>query len=304
VFLFPDEDGAIPVSNVTQTAALSLCAERGKRLCSELEWERACKGPDNHRYEYGDTYHADRCAMGASPQMRPVGLRVGCRSDFGARDMHGGAFEWTSSPWGRGSTGSLVAVRGGNSVDGEVTGRCANAVARAPAQAAGSVGFRCCAGAQNEQEVVLNVKRATPLDLREHLDHGLLAQILSALPDEAARDLGAHGDRVPDRQWLWHPIGNEELLVTRICSGLGHSPACGVAVDRVVLGKVTALSWVSSRHWLPSVELDRDPKDLWLIGGDVTGTYQRLVQYRWGSVEASSEEHRPRQTAPKKKKGK
>ena len=97
VFPFPDEDGAIPITNVTQSAAQGLCGERGKRLCSELEWERACKGPDNHRYEYGDAYHAERCGMGASPQMRPVGLRVGCRSDFGVRDMHGGAFEWTTS---------------------------------------------------------------------------------------------------------------------------------------------------------------------------------------------------------------
>ncbi|HEY4156636.1 MAG TPA: SUMF1/EgtB/PvdO family nonheme iron enzyme [Polyangiaceae bacterium] len=301
VFPYPDEDGAIPISNVSQSAAQGLCLERGKRLCSELEWERACKGPDNHRYEYGDNYHADRCGMGASPQMRPVGLRVGCRSDFGTRDMHGGAFEWTSSAWGRGTTSDLVSVRGGNSVDGEVTGRCANAVARAPGLAAGSVGFRCCAGPENDAKVVLNVKRAAPLDLREHMDHDLLSQILSALSDEAKRDLGAHGDRAPDRQWLWHPIGNEELYVTRICSGLGHSPACGVAIDRVVLGKVTELVWASSRHWLPSVEVDRDPRDLWMIGGDATGTYQRLIQYRWGSVEVGSEEHRARQAAPKKK---
>ena len=54
VFPYPNEEGAIPLTNVSQEAALAMCAARSKRLCSELEWERACKGPDNLRYEYGD----------------------------------------------------------------------------------------------------------------------------------------------------------------------------------------------------------------------------------------------------------
>ena len=47
IFAYPNEEGAIPKTNVTHAAGGELCAEQGKRLCTELEWERACKGPQN-----------------------------------------------------------------------------------------------------------------------------------------------------------------------------------------------------------------------------------------------------------------
>jgi len=305
VFPYPDEEGAIPLSNVTQAAASALCGERGKRLCSELEWERACKGPDNHRYEYGENYRAERCGTGAAPVMRPTGIRVSCRSDFGVRDLHGGAWEWTASDWGRGSAAGLVSVRGGNSADGELVGRCANARAQRPTTPSGTIGFRCCAGPPNTVEVVLDIKRGPSLELLRQIDKPLLAQILDLLPISANAELGPRAKlSVVDHQWLWRPIGNEELYATRLCSGLGQRPACGVAITRTVLGRPSLLAWASSRHWLPSVETDRDPRDLWMIGGDETGTYQRLIQYRFGTVVVAPEEHRLRESAKKKKKKK
>lgn len=303
VFPFPNEEGAIPLTNVTQEVALASCTERGKRLCTELEWERACKGPDNRRYEYGETYRAERCGTGTTPVMRPTGIRVGCRSDFGVRDLHGGAWEWTASDWHRGSAPGLVSVRGGNSPDGEIVGRCANARAQKPTQSSGSVGFRCCAGAANAVEVVLDIKRGPELKACDRIDKAQLAQILDALPSAALAELG-RGNLNVDHQWVWHPIGNEELYATRLCSGLGQRPACGVMINRMVLGRPTALTWASSRHWLPSVETDRDPRDLWMIGGDETGTFQRLIQYRYGTVVVSAEEHRLRETNATKRKKK
>lgn len=308
VFPYPNEEGAIPLTNVSQDVALALCAERGKRLCSELEWERACKGPDNLRYEYGDVYHADRCGTGTMPVMRPTGIRVACRSGFGTRDMHGGAAEWTSSPWGRGSGPGLVSVRGGNSPEGELVGRCANARPERAAQSNGALGFRCCAGTPNSAEVVLDIKRGPELKALDRIDKQVLAQILGRLPAEANAALGERSGISVDHQWLWRPIGNEELLATRLCSGLGQRPACGVVIDRVVLGSPMTLAWASSRHWLPSLELDRDPRDLWMIGGDETGTFQRLIQYRYGAVVLTAEEHRARDSegskkSKKKKKG-
>ena len=300
-FPYPNEEGAIPLTNVSQEAALALCAEHGKRLCSELEWERACKGPNNRRYEYGDGYRAERCGTGATPAMRPTGIRVACRSEFGVRDLHGGAWEWTSSPWGRGGSSGLFSLRGGNSPDGEVVGRCANARAQKSSLASGTVGFRCCAGAPNTVEVVLNIKRGPSLDLLSRIDKSQLNLLLSELPHSASVDLGGRVGFTVDHQWLWRPIGNEELYVTRVCSGLGQRPACGVEITRNVLGRPGLLVWASSRHWLPSVETDRDPRDLWMIGGDETGTYQRLIQYRFGSVVVGAEEHRVREPLTKKK---
>jgi sulfatase modifying factor 1 len=305
VFPYPNEEGAIPLSNVTQEAAQGLCVEQGKRLCSELEWERACKGPDNRRYEYGEVYHAERCGTGAQPVMRPTGIRVACHSDFGVRDMHGGAWEWTASSWGRGSAPGFSTLRGGNSTEGEVVGRCANAQPQKSAVASGTIGFRCCAGPPNSAEVVLDIKRGPSLKLLEKLDKEHLNQVLVVLPDEAKSDLGGKPSTVVDHQWLWRPIGNEELYATRLCSGLGQRPACGVLIDRVVLGRANVLGWASSRHWLPSVETDRDLRDLWMIGGDETGTSQRLIQYRYGTIAVTAEEHRLRERlSPKKKKKK
>jgi sulfatase modifying factor 1 len=53
VFPHPNEPGAIPTTNVTRQVAQELCESAGKRLCTELELERACKGPDNWAYPYG-----------------------------------------------------------------------------------------------------------------------------------------------------------------------------------------------------------------------------------------------------------
>jgi hypothetical protein len=303
VFPYPNEEGAIPLTNVSQEAALGMCTTQGKRLCSELEWERACKGPDNWRYEYGEGYRAERCGTGAEPVLRPTGMRVACRSGFGVRDMHGGAWEWTSSPWGRGYPAGIASVRGGNSADGELVGRCANARAQKPAQASASLGFRCCAGAANDVEVMLDVKRGPDLKALERIDKSMLSQVLELLPPQANAELGQRGALSADHQWLWHPIGNEELYATRVCAGLGQRPACGVAVTRAVLGRPTLVVWASSRHWLPSLETDRDPRDLWMIGGDETGTFQRLIQYRYGTVSVAPEEHRARTSeTPKKRK--
>ena len=75
------------------------------------------------------------------------------------RDLHGAAFEWTSSPWGRGTEAGFFSVRGGNSPNGELTGRCANAEPKLASTVAASIGFRCCAGPPPTVEVVLDVKR-------------------------------------------------------------------------------------------------------------------------------------------------
>jgi sulfatase modifying factor 1 len=304
VFPYPNEEGAIPLTNVSQETALAMCTTQGKRLCSELEWERACKGPDNLRYEYGDGYRAERCGTGAEPVLKPTGMRVACRSGFGVRDLHGGAWEWTSSAWGRGTSPGFASVRGGNSAEGELVGRCANARAQRPTPGTGSTGFRCCAGTPNSVEVTLDIKRGADLKALERIDKALLAQILELLPAEANTQLGARATLSVDHQWLWRPIGNEELYATRLCSGLGQRPACGVVVTRTVLGRPTFIAWASSRHWLPSLETDRDPRDLWMIGGDETGTFQRLIQYRFGTVGVTAEEHRVRESASSEKKRK
>lgn len=300
VFPYPNEEGAIPLTGVSQPEAQGLCEEGGKRLCTELEWERACKGPRNTRYEYGDAYRPDRCGTGAPPSMRPSGYKVGCKSEFGVHDLHGGVWEWTSSPWGRGVSRELVGLRGGNAPAGELVGRCANAIGRPPGSKSGTIGFRCCSGSKNDAEVTLHVVRGKKLEFREGVDKTLARAIAAQLPEQAKQEIGDVERLVFERSWIWRPLGNEELRIVGGCAGLGTEPSCGLAIVRMHLDKPTLVGWASSGHWAPTLHGDADPRDLWLFGGDDLGQFKRLVAYVWGKVSVGPKERRvPR---PKKKK--
>ncbi len=292
VYPYPNEEGALPQTNVSQAEATDRCARQNKRLCSELEWERACKGPNNHRYEYGNQYLPERCGTGAAPALRPNGILVGCQSDFGVRDLHGGTWEWTLSPWGRGTRNKLVTVRGGNSTAGELVGRCANAMGRAPDSRSPGVGFRCCAGPVNQADVSLKIVRGRKLESRDAVDGKLAEKVKRSFPEAAYDEIRDPTRFKFERLWVWRPIGNEELHVLGGCSGLGKRPTCGILVARVLYDHAQVLAWSSSGHWLPTVHMDVDPRDLWLFGGDKAGGFRRLVAYQWGRIDVGPKQRR------------
>ncbi|MBX3184162.1 MAG: formylglycine-generating enzyme family protein [Polyangiaceae bacterium] len=301
---YPNEQGAIPLTNVSQAEAASHCEEQGKRLCSELEWERACKGPKNRVYEYGDEYRPEVCNTGAAPRMLPSGMLFGCRSEFGVRDLHGGVWEWTGSLYGRGASPEgpkLGTLRGGNATSGEVVGRCANSASSPVERRAGTVGFRCCAGPRNAAEVTLRVVRGTPLSLRDKLDKELAAKIERLLPASAATDLGRTDGFKLQWLWAWRPVANEELTIGGGCVGLAYEPRCGVLITRVVLDEPMLLGWASSGHWAPTLQLDVDARDLWLFGGDKAGQFKRLLGYVWGRVGVGAVERNLPKPDPKPK---
>jgi hypothetical protein len=293
LYPYPDEEGAIPLTNVSRDDAAKLCEERSKRLCGELEWERACKGPDNHTYEYGDRYRSDVCNTGGAPLLRPSGLRVGCRSDFGVWDLHGGAWEWTRSAFRRGTSGDLVTVRGGNAPAGELVGRCANAIARTADTKGPNIGFRCCSGAAVAPDVELAIRHPRKLEARDRLDNGLVPELLKVLPEDARLSLQRHGAIEPDRMWSWWPAGNDELVILSLCSGTGRRALCGVLVGRVVLGKASALVWAEGGTWQPMLHAENDPRDIWLLGGDDPGAFRRHISYLWGDVHVGPRQRRP-----------
>ena len=49
----PNDPAARPTTGVTREEAEALCANDGKRLCTEVEWERACKGDTLRDYPGG-----------------------------------------------------------------------------------------------------------------------------------------------------------------------------------------------------------------------------------------------------------
>ncbi len=287
-FPYPNEEAAIPQTGVSHAEAGALCRERGKRLCAELEWERACKGPDNRTYEYGDLYREEKCKTGRSARLRPSGYQVGCQSDFGVRDMHGGAFEWTADEFGRGRTRGEISLRGGNSKNGEVVGRCANAEFSAPEKRAGTTGFRCCAGPRNTARVELTMLHGPGLIPRMAFDDEVEKSLLEALPREARKNLQSAGRIRRQRVWLWRPVGNEEIHLFALC-GRGKpaplGPRCGLLFARMVPGNVQALAWVSSNEWVPNLHRPGPHEMLYIIGGDKRGSFKRLIVYRHGDIE-------------------
>lgn len=277
VLPFPNEPGAIATSNVSREEAEQLCAGKGKRLCSELEWERACKGPENATYEYGDAYKPAACGtgiVGEQAAKRPTGEHPQCKSGFGVADMHGGAWEWTSSAWGRGAPATLGVLRGGNATAGELVGRCANAIGRAPTKKAPTMGLRCCAGPKNAVEVGLTLKGSPGLTFTS-------TEIPNALRADLERTIGKE-TRVA-RAWAWWPVGNEELDVVLACGAVKR--VCTFLVARRTADGPKVVAEVEVGRELPELARVGDPRHLRLRGFDPRGSYNRDITYIYGRVD-------------------
>lgn len=301
VYPWPNEVGAIPTTSVTQDEARALCEGQGKRLCTELELERACKGPENTTYEYGDAYKASVCGTGQARSLTPNGFNGACASAFGVHDLHGGVWTWTASEWRReGAKPGMVTLRGGNGVAGELIGRCAHGRAARPDARRNDVGVRCCAGEPNTFEVVLDVTRGQPLRLLSPPDERLAAQLAEFPPEEVRGPAGARAEErfAVERTWVWHPLGNEELLLGGGCAHpLGRKARCGVVVARMRFDKPVLLSFVPSDWWTPTLGEADSPRELHLYGGDHEGAFRRRVSYEWGRIGVADKERK------KKRKG-
>jgi hypothetical protein len=285
---WPNEAGAIPTTNVTREEAVGLCAAKGKRLCTELEWERACKGPDNRRYEYGDEYHSGICGTGASIEegaRQPLGERLSCKSGFGVREMHGTVFEWTDSAWARGTARNLYTVRGGNAVAGDIVGRCANGRASPPETKSPAIGFRCCAGPRNDARVELDVKNGQALHRIEEGEDPPPPQI-------AALGCGAPGEPTQEctraRVWIWRPSGNVQLWVKGGCAGgEGDERRCGILVARLLGERAEVMANVEAGHEPPEVVLlSGEGRHIRMKGGyGEKDVFFREITYAYGKLE-------------------
>jgi sulfatase modifying factor 1 len=162
--------GLIPSGYVSGIVAAAACAESGKRLCTDAEWLRACRGPGDTTYPYGNDRLPGRCndARACHPAIQyfettdawiwselnhpclnqledglaSTGEFAGCATADGVFDMMGNLHEWTADPNGT--------FRGGFYVDTKLNGNgCLySTTAHDVAHHDYSTGFRCCADAQ------------------------------------------------------------------------------------------------------------------------------------------------------------
>jgi sulfatase modifying factor 1 len=298
---FPDEAGAIATTNVSREEAATLCSSKGKRLCTELEWERACKGPANTTYEDGDDFHPATCELGVAADLaakRPTGELTTCVSGFGVREQHGGAWEWTSEPWGRGGRKDLGVLKGGNAVAGEIAGRCANSLARKPSTKSPSMGFRCCAGTPNEEKVDLVVKVAPALERSvktEELAAPWLPFARATWSPQSSEPVGGEPFAFV-HAFTWHPVGNETLVVASGCARDVPKPHCGLLVGRVLDGlaggkpadgaaTARVLAHVDTGYEAADVAEAGEARHLRFKGLDGTSAYLRDFTYAYGRIE-------------------
>lgn len=114
----PNDAGKKPLVFKTAGEGEAWCAERGKRLCTEAEWVRACEGPSKRPYPYGADYKKGACNddkiwrvvdwaklarypasdavdyAASLDQSEPSGHRWDCVSEEGVHDLTGNVAEW------------------------------------------------------------------------------------------------------------------------------------------------------------------------------------------------------------------
>jgi formylglycine-generating enzyme required for sulfatase activity len=136
---YPNDPARPALTGVTRERAGQLCQERGARLCTELEWERACKGESGTPYAGAAEWDA-ACSKDPSA----------CPSGYGVLAM-GALREWTSSdvmPIEK-TQPKAAAVRGAPAGASGVDHRCARRSAVDATASSEDLGFRCCGGAPN-----------------------------------------------------------------------------------------------------------------------------------------------------------
>jgi hypothetical protein len=138
---FPGGLGKDPAVEKSWNEADSLCKSAGKRLCTEFEWEYACRGKFNWFYPYGNKYNDGACNT-EGKEAKSTGSFLNCHTEAQVYDMSGNLNEWTGSNWDANIKNKVI--RGGAWFSGEKDSKCTLRFSNRPSTKAKAIGFRCC----------------------------------------------------------------------------------------------------------------------------------------------------------------
>lgn len=227
---YPNDPAAPAQLAATRAEAAQLCEARGRRLCDELEWERACRGDGTDEWPTGAAIDLAACV--ADP--------VSCPSSTGVLDLGVRAPEWTASDADArlARLERTAVVRGGRPDSSPASHRCGARHVKNPAGGGRALAFRCCGGeAPGVAYPDVGVRRMWR-DL-EDVSDARWREILGAVPELApyASDFSAYGETAAlralarggasesDMQWeltrhpfAWSPSTGEEVWIV---SGAG-----------------------------------------------------------------------------------
>ncbi len=102
IYEWPNQEGALPKTNVTWEEARLHCEAAGKRLCKVDEWEAACRSAEGWVYSYGPDYEPTRCYTEGATHfdtraLRPIGSFPDCVGPLGVHDLNGSVSEWVDA---------------------------------------------------------------------------------------------------------------------------------------------------------------------------------------------------------------
>lgn len=177
-YLAKSQQGEVPQAYISRDEAAAACRLAQKRLCTGVEWQRACRGATDADHPYGAKEVRGRCNTGKphlpsvlfgmnstaenaeshynSPRLNQqpgylarTGEYAGCVSDSGIFDLEGNLHEWVADqPEGTPRVGprSRAVFMGGFYSSTNDHGPGCQHVSRrhSPAYHDYSTGFRCC----------------------------------------------------------------------------------------------------------------------------------------------------------------
>jgi hypothetical protein len=222
---YPNDPTQPALLGKTRDEARRLCAERSARLCTEVEWERACKGPRQDDYPSGVIWDPS-CTAGAKT----------CATGFDVLGLGTTAGEWVAGDVFIDDKRRAV-VRGAGKSAPATDHRCA---ARHPIDGASpsqDIAFRCCQGAPNA--AVVGEPKQGPIFTKAKLSAEELEQALAADPASKALAHDIKFFREPEgantvvsrgpgdkkgfdftvAPLLWNPTAGAEILLVTARSG-------------------------------------------------------------------------------------